>query len=141
MLQQEAKETLIKETEPKTADVDIRKTFTPSEIFKAPELVKKKKTEEPAKVENVLEPKSDIKGQLSSPSFVKKPAEPAKVVKPKSGNISENNGLAKTNIGEVKQAEGQRSANPFAKSSNNQQKTSVLGSLKKLNKNEGASNK
>ncbi|XP_076947551.1 protein ENHANCER OF LHP1 1-like [Bidens hawaiensis] len=139
LLKQEAKETLIKETtEPTTADVDIHKTFTASEIFKTPEPVKEKMTEEPAKVVNVPELKSDIKGQLPSP-LVKKHAEPAKVVKPKSGNISENNGLAKTNIGEVKQAKGQWSTNPFAKSSNNQEKTSLLDSFKKLK--EGTSNK
>ncbi|KAL9998133.1 putative transcription factor WD40-like family [Helianthus debilis subsp. tardiflorus] len=144
LLKQEAKETILKETtelkvtdtntskateSKNAADTNMSKTFTTPDVFKAPEpvnaiqsvplsspsFVKKKKTEEPAKVVNVAEPKSSTK--------------------------SENNGLLKKNIGEVKQVEGQRSTNPFAKSSNNQEKTSLLDSLKKMKKNDDGGKK
>ncbi|KAI3761259.1 hypothetical protein L1987_51671 [Smallanthus sonchifolius] len=126
LLKQEAKETLLKETTNPKTDNDTSKVFTSPKIFKAPEPVNETQS-----------------SQLSSPSFVKKQKteEPAKVVKlsePKSTTKSENKGPVKKNIGEVNQAEVQRSSNPFARSSNNQEKASLLDSLKKMKKSESA---
>ncbi|KAI3777496.1 hypothetical protein L1987_47296 [Smallanthus sonchifolius] len=129
LLKQEAKETILKETTNPKTDINTSKAFTSPEIFKAPE------------------PVNEIQsGQLSSPSFVKKqkteePAKAVKVSEPKSTTKSENKGSMKKNIGEVNQVEVQRSSNPFARSSNNQEKASLLDSLKKMKKGESAGNK
>ncbi|PWA90383.1 transducin family protein / WD-40 repeat family protein [Artemisia annua] len=138
-LLKEATETMLKETTekkdtlPKT-NGDTIKTFTSPEISKArepvnelkspqltsPSFVKKKATQEPAKVGKVLEPKETTKPDLKA---------------------LVNKNVADLKEGEVKQVEVQRSSNPFAKSSKNQEKGSLLDSLKMLKKNESPSNK
>ncbi|KAK1422282.1 hypothetical protein QVD17_25282 [Tagetes erecta] len=129
LLKQEAKETTPKETTHHKTEVDTNKPFTLPDTFKAPEPV----NESPSV-------------QLSSHSFVKKkkteePAKVAKVTEPKSTTKPENNGLVKNNINEVSQVQVQKKTNPFAKSSNNQEKASLLDSLKRMQKNDNAGNK
>ena len=138
-LLKEATETMLKETTekkdtlPKT-NGDTIKTFTSPEISKA------------------REPVNELKSpQLTSPSFVKKkaiqePAKVGKVVEPKETTKLNLKALVNKNVtdlkaGEVKQVEIQRSSNPFAKSSKNQETGSLLDSLKMLKKNESPSNK
>ncbi|KAD2805933.1 hypothetical protein E3N88_39310 [Mikania micrantha] len=129
LLKQETKETILEEpTEPKT-DVDASKTFRSAEIFKAPEPVNELQSNQP-----------------SSPSFVKKKKteEPTKVVKvleQKSITKTENKDIVNKTNGEANQVMGQRSTNPFTKSSKNQEKASLFDSLKKMKKTEGAGNK
>ncbi|KAI3759231.1 hypothetical protein L6452_06888 [Arctium lappa] len=110
------------------------KTHTSQESSKAPEPVIELQSEQlssPSFVKKkTTEPVKEV--QLSSPSFVKKKTieEAGKVSK------SENNKgvVVKKNVGEV---EVHRSSNPFAKSSGNQERTSLLDSLKKMKKKDG----